>query len=246
MSALRPSDLEEFTKRRRLVQDVDLDFYLAQKAQLLAFIDDLRLSKIERGSEEFNKTITELKWKLEMANKRVLASAEWEEHKHEQLTKKLKTFESDSNELLREMILKSTDEYNILLKRLDATTDLLKKRERINTIIQNYLNETKIIKMTRVELQILFKDHVTDLNPILSSGRIVLENKQDHEQDVFEFKFEKSTLFQKGTDELKQSIEQKLRECEIVKEKVESNKAKWIELSSGISSILTSLTESVH
>lgn len=245
MSALRPSDLEEFTKKRRIVQDIDLDSYLAEKGKLLAFIDDLRLNKIERGSEEFKTKIDDLKWKLEMTNKRALVSAQWDEYKQTQLTEKLKTFEEDSNEILREMILKSSDEYNILLKRLEATKDLLQKRKQINVVIQKYLNETKIIKMTRSELETLFNDHVSDLSTILSSGRIISENRQDHQKDIFEFRFGNSSLFQKSTEELNESINQKIKDCEVVKAKVELNKAKWLEKSTKLSVILTELTDDV-
>lgn len=244
MSALRPSDLEEFTKRRRLVQDIDLDAYLVQKAQFIAFIDSIRKGTLALDSEEIQAKIGELKWKLETTNRRVHVSAQMDELKTKQLEAKMATYDEDMNEILRNVIIEKTEEYNNLLNQVKTTQKLLEQRQEVNAKVVKYIQSIGIISMTRKELTDLFTTEDINMEDLFRSGKLTKSSKEPA-LDNFEFRIESSAYLKRSSESLEKVIQEKITQCDEIKSKMEANKAQWIEIGTKLSSMLTGITDNV-
>lgn len=216
------SQLEELVKRRRNVQDLDLDWYIKIKTDILKAIIDVKNNRIP-SVETLDKLENDLKLGklkatlgLDLELARLLISKEETEH-----------YEKNITLVLRNYILSSAKDFKQLSNKIEYTREILKHRENLNRTIDDYFTKTKIVKLTRNELNLLFDKDTNDLKMILASGKLIHEDKSNSMNDQYEFTFSKNSSFRLSAKDLDAKISMQIQECDEIENNIQQAKQTW-------------------
>lgn len=240
---LKKNELEDLVKRRRNIQDLELDSYIRIKNEILELLIDIKNDKFELLTID---RIEKLHQDLKLNKIKTELSLDFELAKYNLYSNQISNYDIEIRKKLTNYIINSTNEFKELTKKINLSKELLENRNSINNTIQDYFTKTKIIKLNRKELNLLFDKDTNDLESILSSGRLIRENKSDPLNDEFEFKFNKSSSFRLSTIELEKRINLQIAECEIITKEVEESKNKWKNATLKLVTLLDSIEHEIQ
>lgn len=240
---LHTEQLEELTKRRRDAQDLDLDNYLKVKNEVLKLVIEIKHGA-ELNDEILNK-LTQLEKELKAAKLKTELTLDLELIRYLNTVEELNTHTQKNNEFLTNMIISSTKEYKELQKRVALAQEILQNRQELNKTIFNYFEKSKIITLSLKDLHQLFDNEADDLKLVLTSGKLIHEDKSNAENTVYEFVFAKNSSFKLSLEELSDKIQSQIKECEEAQQNIDVTKKKWKKSSEKLVEILTSIETEV-
>lgn len=221
---LRKAELEELVKRRRDVQDLDLEWFVRVKGEVLALLMDVKSGKLESLTQE---RIDKLHKDIEMAKLKTELGLDFDLAKYNTCSAEVEKYDLTISRIITAHIIASSKEFKDLTKKIELTKELLENRNRLNKTIQDYFTRTKTIKLTRRELNTLFDKDTNDLKLILSSGRLIYEDRNDPKKDEYEFTFSKNSSFRLSTQDLERQIQAQIEECDDISQHIEQSKTQW-------------------
>lgn len=240
---LKKNELEDLVKRRRNVQDLELDSYIRIKNEILELLIDIKNDKFELLTID---RIEKLQQDLKLNKIKTELSLDFELAKYNLYSNQISNYDIEIRKKLTNYIINSTNEFKELTKKINLSKELLENRKSINNTIQDYFLKTKVIKLNRNELNLLFDKDTNDLDSILSSGRLIRENKSDSLNDEFEFKFNKNSSFRLSTLELEKQINLQIKECENITKQIEESKNKWKNATLKLVTLLDSIEHEIQ
>lgn len=240
---LRKAELEELVKRRRNVQDLDLEWYLRIKGEVLALLLEVKSGNLEQLTLE---KIDKLQKDVELAKMKTELGLDLELAKYNITSAEVEKYDSNIRRTLTEHIISSSKEFKNLDKKIELTKELLENRNRLNKTIQDYFTKTKIIKLTRTELNTLFDKDTNDLKLILSSGRLIHEDRTDPTKDEFEFTFSKSSSFRLSSQDLEKQIKAQIEECDDISKHIEQSKNQWKTATTKLIGLLDTIEKNIQ
>lgn len=190
--------------------------------------------------------IEELHQSLKLAKLKAEMSFDFELAKYNICSNEVSKYDANIRTKITQYIIKSTLEFKELTKKIEFSKELLENRNTINKKIQEYFTKTKIIKLTRRELTILFDKDTNDLKSILLSGKLIHEDKNDSMCDEYEFTFSKNSSFKLSSQELEHQIEGQIKECEKISKHIEESKNQWKDATTKLVSLLETIENEVH
>lgn len=223
MSALRPSDLAEFTKRRRLVADPDLEAYLVQKARLLSLVSEAAKGDVDLTSDDWKTRVEGLRWDLELAHRRSLVAAKTDAFKAEQLQKQLDTFDTTTANTLQRQLSAAQADTDKLQGQLQVLQELLSARTQAVRLLEQYRGTKGRVTITREEAETLFGS--TDgAAEVLKRGKLV-EKGEHTMQDIFELQ----TGDLPSIGDLSTTLEAQQAQCSKIALRAEASRARWLD-----------------
>lgn len=242
---LTQTELQELVKRRRDVQDLDLEWYLKVKSDILNLLLEVK-NNLNDYSDILTPTrINELRDNLKLAKAKVELSLNYDIAKYTITSKDSENYETDLREFLSKCLSELTSEFEIVNKKIKYVKDILYKRNSINNTIMEYLEKAKVIKLTEDEIKSLFENDVSDLSVIFSSGKLISEDKLNKGNNVYEFKFSKEGSFNLSIDELKSKIERQIADCEQIEENIAKSQNLWKTSSVNLVELLNKIEEQI-
>lgn len=239
---LRTSELEDLVRKRRNVQDLDLEWYIRVKNDVLSILMDVKNNNRESLTTE---RIDKLNNDIRLGKMKVELGLDYDLAKYNISVDELNTYDLQTRKILTNYIISSSKEFKILNKKVEFAKELLENRNNINKTIMDYFNKAKIIKLTRKELNTLFDKDTNDLKLIIASGRLIHEDKMDSSLDEYEFTFSKSGSFRLSAKELEKKIEQQIQECQNISQNIEQTKSDWKVATTKLVSLLETIEKEI-
>ena len=239
---LTKPQLQDLVQRRRDVQDLDLEWYLKQKNEILELIIELKNGNRDVLNDE---RISELEKNIQLGKKKTELGLELELKKYHMTLKEVENYDNQIRSILTEYIISAAAKYKQLNEKIDYAKKVLESRERLNNIITEYFSKTKIISLSLRELKELFEKESTEWDMILESGRLVKEDKNEALNNIYEFKFSKNSSFTLSTTELSSKIKEQIATCNEVSASIEHSRQIWKEATAKLISLLDRIDEEV-
>lgn len=120
---LRKAELEELVKRRRNVQDLDLEWYLRIKGEVLALLLEVKSGNLEPLTLE---KIDKLQKDVELAKMKTELGLDLELAKYNITSAEVEKYDSNIRRTLTEHIISSSKEFKNLDKKIELTKELWK------------------------------------------------------------------------------------------------------------------------
>lgn len=240
---LKKQELEELVKRRRNVQDLDIESYLRIKADLLSLIMDVKYGNYKSLTTE---RIDKLETDLRLSKIKIDMSLDFDLAKYDICSTETINYDSNIRNIMTNYIISSATQFKILNQKIEFAKQLLDNRNKLNKTIQDYFIKAKIIKLTRKELNLLFDKDTNDLKLILSSGKLIHEDKSDPSNDEYEFTFSKSSSFRLTSSELEKKIQAQIDECDNINKHIEQSKEKWKQATTRLIILLDTIESEVQ
>lgn len=240
---LRKAELEELVKRRRDVQDLDLEWFVRVKGEVLTLLMDVKSGNLESLTQE---RIDKLHKDIEMAKLKTELGLDFDLAKYNICYAEVEKYDLTISRIITAHIIASSKEFKDLTKKIELTKELLENRNRLNKTIQDYFTKTKTIKLTRTELNTLFDRDTNDLKLILSSGRLIYEDRNDPTKDEYEFTFSKNSSFRLSTQDLERQIQTQIQECDDISKHIEQSKTQWKTATTKLISLLDTIENKIQ
>jgi hypothetical protein len=237
------NELSQLVKRRRDVQDLDLEWYVRVKSDILGMIIDLKNNKIDEIDLE---KIDKLKIDIKTGKIKAELGLDFELAKHNICLDEVENYDKKIRTTLTDYIIKSAKEFKDLSSKIDYAKEILINREKLNRTIQDYFTKTKVIKLSQNELNLLFDTDTNDLNSILSSGKLIHEDKSNSLNSEYEFTFSKNSSFTLSTKDLDYKINEQIQECNEVENHIKQSKETWKNATTKLISLLETIEKEVQ
>lgn len=242
MSLTKPV-LTELVKRRRDVQDLDLEWYIRIKTDILSLIIDMKNHKFDSINLE---KIEKLENDIQLGKMKAELGLEFELSKHNICLNEIENYDKNIRKNLTEYIIKSAHEFKALTNKIEYVKEILINREKLNKTIQNYFLQSKVIKLTKNELNLLFDKDTNDLKYILSSGKLIKEDKLNNLNNEYEFTFSRNSSFILSSKELNEKIQTQINECKEIENHINQSKKTWKIATSKLISLLDTVENEIR
>lgn len=242
---LSPTQLQELAKRRRDVQDFDLEWYLKVKTDILTLLIEVKNNLNDYSNILSDEAIEKLRENIKLAKLKVELSINFDQAKYSLTTADTQNYDTEIREHLTKCLADLTTEFEILNKKIKYIKDILNKRNTLNNTIIEYFDKMKIIKLSESELHSLFENDISDINVILSSGKLVSEDKSNNSNNIYEFKFSKNSSFTLSANELKSKIAKQISDCEQIQQNIANSKQLWKSSSTNLMDLLSKIETQV-
>jgi hypothetical protein len=240
---LKKQELESLVKRRRTVQDLDLDYYLKVKSDILTLINDLNANKEPISIERITKLTSSIRSAALKAN----LALDVERSKYTITNTAVTNYDLQLKRAITSYIMSETREFNELSKKIQYVKQLLKQREKLNATIEEVFSTSKTITLTKRELELLFNttNDIDDLNIIVSSGKLTKEDRSDPGNNEYQFQFSKNSSFKLSTQDLKIKINEQMIQCEEAQKSIDSQKEVWKKTAGRLAELLAEIEKEV-